>query len=643
MYHNNMQSVLFLLNYKTLTTDILDSVLSIYISQTKKLNTKILNLDKTKLSWLTLVQPSIDINDTYIISAFIQMKQFHPDEKIREHANNISTKLEQFSIENNMRKDIYNIVKYYYNNQYKIEQTKLSEEQKSYIEDIIKNYKHSGLDLPDDQYNKLKNIKKEISQLSSQYELNLDNYSRTFEYTKEQLDGLPDKFIKDRISNNKIKVTLEYPDYIPVMEYCKNRDIRKQLNYEFSRRAYDTNIELAEKIFTLRKEIASIFSVENYSDYKLFDSMADSTKTVMNFLDKIHTKIKPLIKKDFDILLSLAQQDNITKLELYDIAFYSRIYIEKTIKINKEELKKYFPIQKTISNILMIYQQLLGYVFEDITDEYKYTLWDDKVKLYMVKDQYTNLIKGYFYLDLYPREGKYGHAAVFPFISKSKNTLPVASMACNFDSTNLSFSELETFFHEFGHVMHHISSVSTISGTASFGCEQDFVETPSQMFEEWCYTNKTLKLMSENIPDDVIEKIKQKRNVLQGYYYAKQLSQCYLDMNIHSKNYNHNSFETYKKITKDILGLDIPDNTSLISSFSHLISGYDAGYYGYLWSLVYAKDLFTKFIDRELDQSIGMLFRDTVLSQGSIRPSLESVTIFLGRKPNEDAFISSIV
>jgi len=638
-----MQSVLFLLNYKTLTTDILDSVLSIYISQTNELNTKILNLDKTKLSWLTLVQPSIDINDTYIISAFIQMKQFHPDEKIREHANNISTKLEQFSIENNMRKDIYNIVKYYYNNQYKIEQTKLSEEQKSYIEDIIKNYKHSGLDLPDDQYNKLKNIKKEISQLSSQYELNLDNYSRTFEYTKEQLDGLPDKFIKDRISNNKIKVTLEYPDYIPVMEYCKNRDIRKQLNYEFSRRAYDTNIELAEKIFTLRKEIASIFSVENYSDYKLFDSMADSTKIVMNFLDKIHTKIKPLIKKDFDILLSLAQQDNITKLELYDIAFYSRIYIEKTIKINKEELKKYFPIQKTISNILMIYQQLLGYVFEDITDEYKYTLWDDKVKLYMVKDQYTNLIKGYFYLDLYPREGKYGHAAVFPFISKSKNTLPVASMACNFDSTNLSFSELETFFHEFGHVMHHISSVSTISGTASFGCEQDFVETPSQMFEEWCYTNKTLKLMSENIPDDVIEKIKQKRNVLQGYYYAKQLSQCYLDMNIHSKNYNHNSFETYKKITKDILGLDIPDNTSLISSFSHLISGYDAGYYGYLWSLVYAKDLFTKFIDRELDQSIGMLFRDTVLSQGSIRPSLESVTIFLGRKPNEDAFISSII
>jgi len=539
-----MQSVLFLLDYKTLTTDILDSILSTYISQTEQINKFILTLDNKQLSWLTLVQPSIDINNTFIISAFLQMKQFHPDEKIREYASQISTKLEQYSIENNMRKDIYNIYKYYYDNQYKLEKSKLSNEQKSYFEDIIKNYKHSGLDLPDDKYNRLKEIKKEISQLSSEYELNLDNYTRTFKFTKEQLDGLPDKFIKDRLSNNSIKVTLEYPDYIPVMEYCKNRDVRKQLNYEFSRRAYDTNINLAEKIFTLRAEIANIFSVDNYSDYKLFDSMADSTKTVMDFLDKIYAKIKPLLKKDLDTLLILAQDDGIIKLEPYDIAYYTRIYTEKTVKISKEELKQYFPIEKTVSNILMIYQQLLGYIFEDITDENRHTLWDDKVKLYMVKDQYTNLNKGCFYLDLYPREGKYGHAAVFPFISKSKDTLPVASMACNFDSTNMSFNELETFFHEFGHVMHHISSISTINGTASFGCEQDFVETPSQMFEEWCYTNKTLKLMSDKIPDDIIEKIKQQRNVLQGYYYAKQLSQCYLDMNIHSKNYNHNSFET---------------------------------------------------------------------------------------------------
>jgi Zn-dependent oligopeptidase len=250
---------------------------------------------------------------------------------------------------------------------------------------------------------------------------------------------------------------------------------------------------------------------------------------------------------------------------------------------------------------------------------------------------------GYFYLDLFPRNGKYGHAAVFPCINKSESTVPVAAMACNFAKDFMTFDELETFFHEFGHVMHHLSSKSMIGGTASFACEPDFVETPSQMFEEWCYTNKTLKIISPLITDDIIEKIKKQRNILQGYHYARQLSFCYLDMEVHSKKYNHNSFETNRRITKEILNLDVQDNTNSVASFGHLMGGYDAGYYGYLWSLVYAKDLFTKFIGHELDANIGKEFRDMVLSQGSIRKSMDSIKLFLGREPNENAFISDII
>ena len=191
------------------------------------------------------------------------------------------------------------------------------------------------------------------------------------------------------------------------------------------------------------------------------------------------------------------------------------------------------------------------------------------------------LNKGCFYLDLYPREGKYGHAAVFPFISKSKDTLPVASMACNFDSTNMSFNELETFFHEFGHVMHHISSKSTISDTAAFNCEPDFVETPSQMFEEWCYVNSVLKIISsdKNLTDDIIEKIKLQRNILQGWHNARQLSFCYMDMHLHSSDFDGNSFEVVKKYTKEICMIDILEDTNELASFGHLMDGYDAKYY----------------------------------------------------------------
>lgn len=631
-----------LLNYKDLTKEKLDEVLAKYIENNELLNKKILNIELSNLTWDNLVEPYVKVNNNYIDLAYLNMKQFHENEQLREYASNISVKLIQYNIETSMRLDLYKLNKYYYDNQYKLEKNKLTTEQISYIEDVMLAYKKLGLDLPEDKYNQLKKIKKDITQLTIEYELNVDNYRKNFEFTLEEVDGLPESFIKEhKIESNKIKVSLDYPDYIPMMEYCKNRNIRKQLNFEFGCRAKDTNVEIAEKVFLLRQEIASIFNVENYSDYKLENTMANSTQTVMNFLDKLLIKIKPLLQRDINILLAYAKEDNIQKIEPYDIAYYSRIHTEKETSLNKEELKKYFPIRQTIKNVFNIYQTLLNYTFSDITKEYKSTLWSEEVKLFMVKS--NDLTIGYFYLDLFPRNGKYGHAAVFPCISKSIDTVPVAAMACNFAKDYMTFDELETFFHEFGHVMHHMSSISKINGTASFACESDFVETPSQMFEEWVYINNTLKLISPSITDDIIEKIKKQRNILQGYHYARQLSFCYLDMNVHSKNYNHNSFETNKKITKEILGLDIQENTNSVASFGHLMGGYDAGYYGYLWSLVYAKDLFTRFIDHELDSHIGVEFRDQVLCQGSIRHSMESIKIFLQREPNENAFIASIL
>jgi thimet oligopeptidase len=628
-----------LLNYKDLTTEKLSNLLYSYIDQNEKLIKIILSIDLTELSWSNLVEPFIKLNNNFIDFSYLNMKQFHEDELIREYASTISIKLTQYTIDISMRKDVYKIYQYYYDNQYKLEKSKLTIEQISYFEDIIKMYKKQGLDLPDDKYERVKNIKKEITQLISEFELNVDNYKKTFEFTIDQLNGLPESFIQEHLieSSKKVKVTLDYPDYIPMMEYCNDKNIRKQLSIEFASRAIETNVDIAEKIFLLRQELSKLFNYENYSDYKLQDSMAKDTNTVIKFLDKLHEKIKPLLKRDYDILLNLSG----SKLEVYDIAYYSRIHTEKTTLLNKQDLKKYFPVIQTITNVFSIYQTLLNYTFIDITSEYKDTLWNDEVKLFQVNT--NDKIVGYFYLDLYPRNGKYGHAAVFPCINKSENTYPVAAMACNFAKDYLNFEELETFFHEFGHVMHHMSSISKINSTASFACEQDFVETPSQMFEEWCYTSKTLKIISPTITDDVIEKIKKQRNILQGYHYARQLTFCYLDMNIHSNKYNNNSFETNKRITKEILDLDIQQNTNSVASFGHIIHGYDAGYYAYLWSLVYAKDLFTRFIGNELDSNIGIEFRDQVLCQGSIRPSMESIKIFLQREPNENAFIADVV
>jgi len=650
----NFRMLNVILDYKSLSVEKYNEIKEFYLTSITNLNNELLKLPLDSLTWLNTIQPSIDFNNSFIISAHLQMKSFHPSEEIRDAATDTSVELEKFDIENNMRKDIYAIYKYYYENKYQTEKNNLSEEQKSYFENQMKDYKILGLDLPTEKYNKVIELKKQIVELEAEFQENLDNYEKIFVFNLADVPGLPDKFIQDHLEPNKpnqtqIKVNLKYPDYVPMMEYCQNRDIREQLNYEFKRRAYDTNIELAEKIFKLRQEHALLFDFEQHSDYKLQDSMIGSTKNVINFLDNIKTKITPLLTRDLDILLSLAKKDNITKLEEWDIAYYSRLYTETETNLNKEELKKYFHLKETIQNVLKVYQQVLGYTFIQTTTHSE-TFWHKDVTLYEVYEESSKTeakLKGYFYLDLFPRDGKEGHAAAFPFISKSNITLPVGVMACNFNKDNLDLDELETFFHEFGHLMHHISSKSTISDTAGFACEEDFVEAPSQMFEEFCYSTSVLKVINSDLSDEIIKKIQNQRKLLQGYQYSRQLLMSYLDMYFHSKqlmlNPTISTFEIIRQKTKEITNIDIPDNTNFLSSFSHLFDNYDAGYYGYMYSKAFAIDLFSPFKNNELDPNLGKKLKDELLCYGSIRPSIESVKIFLGRDPNEDAFIESII
>jgi Zn-dependent oligopeptidase len=598
------------------------------------------------LSWRNLVQPFIDLDNESVDFALLNMKDFYPDETIRENASELANELGKWEIEQIMRRDIYSKYQHYYLNQWKTESEKLTGEQNSFIQDMMIDYKIIGMDLTEDKFNKLKEIKKTISDLCSEFNQNLGNENYSENISKDELIGLPDDFINSRLQpDSTVKITLKYPDIVPIMEYCKNRELRKRMCMLFKSRCIKENTPLVSQTYKLRAEIADIFEVANYSDYKLSKSMAGSTQTVNNFLTDLLNKVKPLLLNDLDLLDKMAQQDNITKLELWDISYYSRIYVESTCDFNKEELKKYFPVSRVILGTFEIYQKLLGFNFiklSDLTD----TFWHDSVELYQVNDATSNNPVGYFYLDLYPRDGKYGHAACFPFITKSDKTLPVATMGCNFGKGTLTFDEVETFFHEFGHVMHHLSSESAIKDSASFSCEHDFVETPSQMFEEWCYFKESLELMSEQLPDEMVEKLNKSRKLLQGYHYARQLLFGHYDMYVHSAQFINDGLTpkmAFDKLQKSILLLDPIENTSEPASFGHLMGGYESGYYGYAWSLVYAKDLFEMFKEQGLlNPVLGAKLRKEVLAQGSMRKSMDSIKIFLGREPSNVSFINSI-
>ncbi len=628
-------------NYKLITPDDIDRLYKNYINDYQRIINKILKLDLLKLSYNNLFQPLVDFNNNNIEMSYLSLRSFHPNTDLIEKINSVIVELSNFSQNNFIKKEIYLIFKSYYENQYEVEKDLLTYEQRVYVKQRMMGFESAGLKLSDDKFKKYKELQIKLNDDELAFDTNINQYSKTFYFTVSELDGLPEKYIQDRLENNKVKVTLDYPDYYPIMEYCINRNIRKNLYTEFNKRAMNNNGELADKIFSMRKELTKLLEKDNYSDYALKGTMAEDTNTVMNFLDRLKERIKPIFEKDIEILQNMANKDNI-KLELWDVSYYTKMYKEIKLNINFEELKKYFPVQRTINNVFKIYQQLLAYTFTDISELNPNKLWSPEIKLYQVTDTYSNLIKGFFYLDLYPRENKYGHAAAFPIIEKSAKSNPIVAMVCNFNNDYLTFDEFETFFHEFGHAMHFVSSDSTISDLSSFNVESDFVETPSQMFEEWCYSDKILKIISPEITDDIINKIKLNRSLFQGYGYYRQLSFCYIDMYIHSKNYNNNSLEIYKKFTYDLLKLKVPENTNPIASFDHLINGYDAGYYGYLWSLMYAKDMYSAFKNKELSQVIGLRFRNYVLTDSCIRPAYDCIYDFLGREPNDEAFIESL-
>jgi len=339
-----------LLDYSNLTEKKLIEVKETYITQNQKINDKISMLSDNELNWKNVFDETIHFNNTFVDKAYLNMKDFYTVESIRELCSDLSSELSKFDIEQAMRKDVYQKIKYYYENKYPQEFCNLDEEQISYIEDIIINYKMLGLDLSDDKYERVKEIKKELSELSNDFSLNLSNEKSKFELTLDELNGLPEDYLKERINEKgTYTISLKYPDVIPLMENCKNRLTRRKMGTEFKRRCINENTPIAEKAFALRKELASIFGFKNFSDYKLQNKMAKTTDTVNKFLSDLVEKMKPKLESDLKSLLKLAYEDAIDKLEHYDIAYFSRIYTDNNSGLNKEDLKKHFPVDKVVS------------------------------------------------------------------------------------------------------------------------------------------------------------------------------------------------------------------------------------------------------------------------------------------------------
>lgn len=583
------------------------------------------------------------------------------DKDIRSASTEADRKLSEFEVEVSMRKDVFdNLVAFQKNNK-----TPLTSEASRVLDRLIKLGQRNGLHLPEEVQTEIKAIKSRMSSLSIDFSKNLNEENTVLEFSNKDLVGLPDDFINslEKTEAGLNKVTLKYPHYFPITRKASNPHTRQKIEYAFNRRCIEENTPILEELVELRQKMADLLGYPTHASYITDLRMSKTAEAVSSFLSELCEKLRPLGEADLEVMLQLKEEEYKElgyefdgKINYWDMRYYMNVVEEKNYAVDHNKLKEYFPLQIVTKGLLDIYQELLGLVFEKIESP---QVWNEDIQMFSVKDTLSGDLIGYFYLDLFPREGKFGHAACFGLqpgclLADGKRQLSVAAMVANFTRPTanhpslLTHHEVETFFHEFGHVMHQICAKADFALFSGTHVERDFVEAPSQMLENWCWEKEPLHRMSAHykdsspVPDDMLNKLIAARNANTGVFNLRQILLATFDQTIHTMA-KANTAEIYARLASEILRIPSTPGTNMPASFGHLAGGYDAQYYGYLWSEVFSMDMFHTRFKKEgiMNPKVGLDYRKFILQPGGTLDASDMLKNFLGREPNQDAFLAS--
>ncbi len=590
--------------------------------------------------------------DLFMILEFIS--HVSPKEKQRTLAFKNSTALENTLVDIEFDPEMYEVVL-----EYKRNREKINEEEKRLVDEYIRGYKRMGFALPKSKQKELKKIIKDISKLSAKFQHNINAYHDFILVTEKQLAGLPKSYIsrlqKDK-KTGKYQVSLAYPEFHPFMRLADSETKRKELGYKSRRKGGKKNVSVITKIIELRKEKAKLLGYKTHADFVTEERMVGSGSKALAFLLDMAPEMARGAKQDIKMLAKRKKQDTKKPFELHDVAYYSNKLSKELFEIDSEEIKEYFPLEHVKAQMINLYSDLFGLTFK----KKNLKLWHKDAELYEI--YVDGDLSGYIGMDLHPRKGKYGHAAVIGWQSGRKLTYSKKDktynadkciLVCNFPKSSknnpslLSMGEVVTLFHECGHALHHAVTKARFSSHSGTSVKRDFVEAPSQILENWVKEPRVLQKISshyktgEPLPQEMIDKMKAASGFMKKYGTARQMTFGLFDLYVHTKKISDHQ-KLYVDVTKKLTGLT-PDIRGYMSAgFGHLV-GYDAGYYGYLWALVYADDMYTRFKkEGVLSKKVGKSFRKEVLEVGSSREEIDSVKAFLGRKPNNKAFLKNL-
>lgn len=595
------------------------------------------------------------------------LSEVSPKKDVRDTAHTIATEMSQVLVDIEYDRDLFIALVEYYEGNFEDEKKMLRKEDIKLLEETLRDYRRMGFDLPEEKQKELKKLMKKVSKLSIAFRQNINDYQDYILCTKEELSGLSERYIQalPKHTDGRYIVSLQYPHIFPFMAEADNRSKREELARKNLKKGGIKNLKIIEEIVQLRHAIAGILGYKHHADFRTENRMAKSAQAVDEFQGSLLTTLAPLAKRDANDLRTHAKSLGIKKLEHYDIGYFATSLKKKLYDLDPETVRSYFPLEHVKKELFSLCEAL----FSIVIAEYSVPLWHKDVTMYQINDANGSLI-GYFAMDLYPREGKFGHAAMFDVVvphevgyKTEEYSAPFSTMVCNFPAPSkqgkkvvpslISLGDVETLFHEFGHLLHMTLSRARLESQAGANVAWDFVETPSQIMENWVWDKEMMKKLSrhyetnEQMDDGMIDRIIKGKTFQNAYFYTRQLIQGSIDLGLHTGKIKDARL-AYRKMNKLYFNVELPEKETLFpAGFGHLV-GYDAGYYSYLWALVYACDAFQSFKTKgtkniTTNTEIGMKWRHEVLEKGGSDDEMKLIKNFLGRAPNNKAFLKEVI
>lgn len=653
-----------LMDFNTLNVDYIKNSSEQIIASSKESLKAIYTVPKGSRTYENTMLAIDDMYNLYsnVASHIYLMANVHTDAAIRDQARESLEILEKFENEIGLDEELYRAVKEYAQS---AEAKKLTGYKKRFLDKTVREFERNGFALSKEKRVELKAVQDKLSELGIAFSKNITSNNDFLIVEEKDMEGCPDDFKKSRKQEDgKYKIDLSYPSYSGFMKSSASESARKALYMKYNNRAADKNLDVLNEMLTYRQKMATLLGYKTFAQYQVEERMAKKPSNVWDFEKKTLEKVKTKAQKDYQELLATKRnylKDNsVQVVNTWESSFYNNILLKEKYQLDQELVKEYFEVDHVIDGLFQIAQHLFDVKFVQIKDA---SVWQKDVRAFEVR-QGEKLI-GRFFFDLHPRANKYNHAACFTMI-RGKATpqgyqIPTVTLVCNFpqataDQPGLMYHSLgsgsvETFFHEFGHVLHNMLTTSELYTFAGTGVARDFVEAPSQIFENWAWNYDALKMFAKHyktgevLPKDLFDKMVAAKNVGSGIAASYQIYYAMLDMTLHDgfdPKGKETTTDVVKRLQNEITPFRYVDGTNFQAAFGHL-NGYAAGYYGYLWSEVYSADMFSVFEKNGImDQKTGKRYRDIILAKGGTEDPLELVKQFLGREPNQDAFLKSL-